>query len=234
MEVRNLKKLVEWFKGLSQVMKIVVVVGVVAILIIAIVSGNADDKKEAQQEAKEAKQEQLAKQKAEKKAKQKATSKAVLVHNDVLRTENYLFEINNTFVSAEAILKHYQAGDSGYTYADVYDNVPKMADTAEKYYNKIMDIDAFKRSEYSTKEVNAFKTSIKDWYAFRYMRLLALTSYAEDTTEIFPAFEKDNKDSAKTLADTQAILDSSAKTLDVNYKVLQSENNKIAEKEANK
>ncbi|EAC7992080.1 hypothetical protein K5A21_002868 [Listeria innocua] len=222
-----MKKLVEWFKGLSKVMKIVVGGVVVAILIIATVSGMADDKREAEKQAKQ-------EQQAEKKAKQKATSKAVLVHNDVLRTENYLFEINNTFINAEAILKHYQDGDSGYTYADVYDNVPTMADTAESYYNKIMSIDAFKRSEYSTKEVNAFKTSIKDWYAFRYMRLLALTSYAEDTTEIFPAFEKDNKDSAKTLTDTQAILDSSAKTLGVDYKVLQPENNAIAEKEANK
>ncbi|MCD2223036.1 hypothetical protein [Listeria monocytogenes] len=84
-----MRKIVDWFKGLSQVMKIVVIGGVVVVVIIAVITGTANDKQQAKEDAKQAKIEQ------KKEAKKKA-EKPVLTQNDMKEIGQQISDIQHS------------------------------------------------------------------------------------------------------------------------------------------
>lgn len=144
-----MKKLVAWFRDLSKTWKIVVIIGAVLVVILALTTGDDENKQ------------MNVKTTNEQTTKHTSKLKPKLSTKDLALIKADLAEFEGRELSSEKILKDTIKEESWSDLDFANDNINQMIGTMKRYQQEILNIDAIKRSSEASADTKAFKKVFK-------------------------------------------------------------------------
>ncbi|MBC1568040.1 nuclear targeted protein LntA [Listeria sp. FSL L7-1425] len=173
-----MKKLVDWFKGLSKTWKIVVIIGAVLVVILAVTTSD-DEGEQASEKANSSKT-----------SKQVSKPKPQLSAEDLALIKFDLVEFEGRELSAENILKDTIKGEIWSDLDFANDNINQMMGTMKGYQQEILNIDALKRSPEASTDTQTFKQVFTEWSDFKIQRIQVTLDLLNGKKDSEAAFKK--------------------------------------------
>ncbi|MBC2248583.1 nuclear targeted protein LntA [Listeria sp. FSL L7-0123] len=171
-----MKKLVDWFKGLSKTWKIVVIIGAVIVVVLAVTT--SDDEGEQ------------ASEKVNNSKTTKKASKPKLSTKDLALIKDDLVEFEARELSSENILKDTIKGEIWSDLDFANDNINQMIGTMKRYQQEILNIDALKRSSEASADTQTFKKVFTEWSDFKIQRIQVTIDLLNGKKDSEAAFKK--------------------------------------------
>ncbi|EAC8715470.1 nuclear targeted protein LntA [Listeria monocytogenes] len=173
-----MKKLLAWFRDLSKTWKMVVIIGAVLIVILALTTGDDENKQ------------MNVKTTNEQTTKHTSKLKLKLSTKDLALIKADLAEFEGRELSSEKILKDTIKEESWSDLDFANDNINQMIDTMKRYQQEILSIDAIKRSSEASADTEAFKKVFKEWSDFKIERIQVTIDLLNGKKDSEAAFKK--------------------------------------------
>ncbi|EAC9069485.1 nuclear targeted protein LntA [Listeria monocytogenes] len=173
-----MKKLLAWFRGLSKTWKIVVIIGAVLIVILALTTGDDENKQ------------MNVKTTNEQTTKHTSKLKPKLSTKDLALIKADLAEFEGRELSSEKILKDTIKEESWSELDFANDNINQMIGTMKRYQQEILNIDAIKRSSEASADTKVFKKVFKEWSDFKIERIQVTIDLLNGKKDSEVAFKK--------------------------------------------